>query len=83
MAIEIERKFLVNGNSWRSGTARQQNCQGYLCSSADRTVWVRVVETAPFSPSRGRSTAPVVTSTSTASRCATRRKCWSGSASGR
>src|SRR6266511_5885259 len=42
MAIEIERKFLVNGNSWRSGTTRQQIRQGYLCSSADRTVRVRV-----------------------------------------
>ena len=53
MAIEIERKFLVNGNSWRSGTTRQQIRQGYLCSSADRTVRIRVVSDRAFLTIKG------------------------------
>jgi adenylate cyclase len=53
MAIEIERKFLVNGDSWRSGTTRQQIRQGYLCSSTDRTVRVRVVGDRAFLTIKG------------------------------
>jgi adenylate cyclase len=53
MAIEIERKFLVNGNSWRSGTTGQQIRQGYLCSSTDRTVRVRVVGDRAFLTIKG------------------------------
>ena len=53
IAIEIERKFLVNGNSWRSGTTGQQIRQGYLCSSADRTVRVRVVDDRAFLTIKG------------------------------
>ena len=43
MAVEIERKFLVNGDSWRRGATGQRISQGYLCSSADRVVRVRVI----------------------------------------
>lgn len=40
MGIEIERKFLVQGDSWRSAEAVYY-CQGYLNSSKERTVRVR------------------------------------------
>jgi adenylate cyclase len=42
MAIEIERKFLVNGNSWRRGATGQRIRQGYICSFPDRAVRVRI-----------------------------------------
>ncbi|NBB92611.1 MAG: CYTH domain-containing protein [Gammaproteobacteria bacterium] len=46
MATEIERKFLVSGESWRqhadAGTAIRQ---GYLCAEKDRTVRLRLTAT--------------------------------------
>jgi adenylate cyclase len=42
MAIEIERKFLVKGNSWRQGATGQRIRQGYVCSFPDRAVRVRI-----------------------------------------
>jgi len=41
MAIEIERKFLVRGDAWRSATP-VYFCQGYLNRGKGRTVRVRV-----------------------------------------
>lgn len=41
MAIEIERKFLVIDDSWRSAPA-VYFCQGYLNRTKERTVRVRV-----------------------------------------
>jgi adenylate cyclase len=41
MAIEIERKFLILGDAWRSAPA-VYFCQGYLNRSKERTVRVRV-----------------------------------------
>ena len=41
MAIEIERKFLVVGEAWRTAPA-VYFCQGYLNRSKERTVRVRV-----------------------------------------
>ncbi len=41
MAIEIERKFLVVDDSWRSAPA-VYFCQGYLNRAKERTVRVRV-----------------------------------------
>lgn len=41
MAIEIERKFLVVDDSWRSALA-VYFCQGYLNRAKERTVRVRV-----------------------------------------
>ncbi|PSB25049.1 CYTH domain-containing protein [Stenomitos frigidus] len=43
MPAEIERKFLVKGDAWRSLATGIAYCQGYIASSADRTVRVRVV----------------------------------------
>jgi len=39
--VEIERKFLVNGNSWRNGQGIRI-CQGYLNRDKERTVRVRL-----------------------------------------
>lgn len=42
MAIEIERKFLVNGESWKHGSVRKPYIQGYLSSGDGPTVRVRI-----------------------------------------
>ena len=41
MPIEIERKFLVAGNEWKSAAATYY-CQGYLNRDKHRTVRVRI-----------------------------------------
>lgn len=41
MAVEIERKFLVNGKAWRSSAQGTLYRQGYI-ASGNRTVRVRV-----------------------------------------
>jgi adenylate cyclase len=42
MPIEIERKFLVIGDRWRTLGTPIRYCQGYLAASEKRTVRVRV-----------------------------------------
>jgi adenylate cyclase len=42
MGIEIERKFLVLGQDWRSMGSKALLRQGYLSSNPERTVRVRV-----------------------------------------
>lgn len=42
MAQEIERKFLVRGNAWRAGARGERFRQGYLSSTRERTVRVRL-----------------------------------------
>ena len=42
MPVEIERKFLVKGNSWRNGQGIRI-CQGYLNRDKERTVRVRLL----------------------------------------
>ena len=42
MALEIERKFLVNENDWRNGQGTMYR-QGYLNSDENRNVRVRVI----------------------------------------
>lgn len=43
MPVEIERKFLVNGDSWRNLVAGegQPIYQGYICRNPQRTVRIR------------------------------------------
>lgn len=41
MGIEIERKFLVRGESWREGAIAVRYRQGYICAGLGRTVRVR------------------------------------------
>lgn len=43
MAKEIERKFLVKGNSWRNLASGKPYRQGYLSTVKERTVRVRSV----------------------------------------
>jgi CYTH domain-containing protein len=58
MATEIERKFLVSGDEWRTATATHY-CQGYLNRQAERTVRVRIAGEQAFltikGPTRGAS----------------------------
>ena len=42
MAREIERKFLVAGDSWRGGPPGVRIAQGYLSLDPDRTVRIRL-----------------------------------------
>ena len=45
MGQEIERKFLVRGNAWRTGARSERLRQGYLSSSQGCTVRVRIADT--------------------------------------
>ncbi|WP_189414991.1 CYTH domain-containing protein [Cellvibrio zantedeschiae] len=54
MAIEIERKFLVVNDSWRSAIA-VYFCQGYLNRSKERTVRIRVAGDQGFLTIKGAS----------------------------
>lgn len=43
MAIEAERKFLVNDDSWKNSvTNSMQMTQAYLCKDKERTVRIRI-----------------------------------------
>lgn len=42
MSIEIERKFLLKSDAWRSLAESTYICQGYLNTNTDRTVRVRI-----------------------------------------
>jgi len=51
MALEIERKFLVNSGAFKQEAARQTRIvQGYLSSVPERTVRVRVKDDKGSSP---------------------------------
>lgn len=52
MAIEIERKFLVQGDAWRSAPAVYYS-QGYLSRDKARTVRVRIAGEAAFLTIKG------------------------------
>lgn len=54
MAIEIERKFLVTSDAWRSAPATYF-CQGYLNPNKERTVRVRVAGEKGFLTIKGKS----------------------------
>ncbi|MCW6036391.1 CYTH domain-containing protein [Spirulina subsalsa FACHB-351] len=43
MGQEIERKYLVKGESWRVGSQGEVYCQGYITREPQRTVRVRIV----------------------------------------
>ena len=42
MGIEIERKFLIVGEQWRSGAVGARYCQGYIRTQGNATVRVRI-----------------------------------------
>lgn len=54
MAIEIERKFLVVGDSWRTVEGVYSR-QGYLCGEIDRVVRVRVIHDRGYLTVKGRT----------------------------
>lgn len=43
MGIEVERKFLVSGDGWRTLGGGVDYRQGYLCAEAERVVRVRTM----------------------------------------
>lgn len=53
MAKEIERKFLVVGDSWRSLGIYELYRQGYLSTVAERTVRVRIIGSMAFLTIKG------------------------------
>ena len=55
MAIETERKFLVNGSAWRSMAAGMPYRQGYICAIEGRTVRVRIAGEQGFLTIKGPS----------------------------
>lgn len=56
MGTEIERKFLVTENSWRSLAAGVKYRQGYLNSAKERTVRVRTIDDKGFLTIKGITT---------------------------
>jgi len=53
MGKEIERKFLVQGEAWRSLAKGMAYRQGYLNSAKERTVRVRTIEDKAFLTIKG------------------------------
>ncbi len=56
MAKEIERKFLVKGESWRGLDSGKRYRQGYLSTSKERTVRVRTAGDKGFITVKGINT---------------------------
>ena len=56
MAMEIERKFLVNGLSWKKGGEGTRYVQGYICSHSRATVRVRIGGDKGYITIKGKST---------------------------
>jgi|SoiMethySBSTD1v2_1073268.scaffolds.fasta_scaffold1788361_1 adenylate cyclase len=55
MPIEIERKFLVVGDGWRSGPPGQRFCQGYLARTDGVTVRVRCAGSRAYLTVKGKA----------------------------
>lgn len=56
MGMEIERKFLVKGDGWKSLAQGVLLRQGYLSSAPERTVRVRIEADAAMLTIKGRTT---------------------------
>ena len=57
MSIEIERKFLVNGDYKSVAISHTRIIQGYICSQRGRTVRVRIRDRQGYLTIKGPSTA--------------------------
>ena len=55
MAVEIERKFLVEGDAWRNLADGTLYRQGYLNSSKERTVRIRTIDDKAYLTVKGPS----------------------------
>ncbi len=53
MPLEIERKFLITGDPRAHATSSMRICQGYLNSSPERTVRVRIQDNRGFLTVKG------------------------------
>ena len=53
MGKEIERKYLINNDSWREGTSGTTYRQGYLSTVKERTVRVRTINEKGFLTIKG------------------------------
>lgn len=56
MGKEIERKFLVKGDAWKSLATGRRYRQGYLNSAKERTVRVRTIDDRAFLTVKGPNT---------------------------
>ncbi|MES2597930.1 MAG: CYTH domain-containing protein [Verrucomicrobiota bacterium] len=54
MPVEIERKFLVTNDAWRSGASSRRIAQGYLSRDPYRVVRVRLIGDEAFVTLKGR-----------------------------
>ncbi|KKD39210.1 MAG: CYTH domain-containing protein [Limnoraphis robusta] len=59
MGIEIERKFLVKDDRWRSLATGILYCQGYISSENGRTVRVRIIGNQGYLTIKGAGTSLV------------------------
>ncbi len=55
MALEIERKFLVTGDAWRSGGDGTVYIQGYIATTQKATVRVRVSGDSAYLTLKGKT----------------------------
>ncbi|MEP9352899.1 CYTH domain-containing protein [Xanthobacter sp. KR7-65] len=55
MPVEIERKFLVTSDGWRSGARATSIRQGYLSNGSGATVRIRVAQGDAFITVKGRT----------------------------
>ena len=59
MPVEIERKFLVTGDAWRSGNPPSQRfCQGYLAEGQGVTVRIRRAGHKAYITVKGKASGP-------------------------
>ncbi|MGB3236981.1 MAG: CYTH domain-containing protein [Geitlerinemataceae cyanobacterium] len=55
MATEIERKFLLKSDEWRSLASGSVYCQGYIAAGQGKTVRVRIIDNRGYLTVKGRS----------------------------
>jgi CYTH domain-containing protein len=56
MAKEIERKYLVKGNEWRSLGKGEVYCQGYIPTQGKQTVRIRIIGDRGYLTIKGKAT---------------------------
>ena len=54
MPLEIERKFLVTSDAWRTGAIGEEYCQGYLSQNPNPTIRVRTQGNKAFLTIKGK-----------------------------
>jgi adenylate cyclase len=59
MALEIERKFLVNNRDWMDGYTGEYYVQGYLFTDPEKVVRIRIVGEKAFLTVKGKNEGPL------------------------